>query len=153
MQKLYSDEMCNLQVVRGIRKFTPNGVEFEDGGTEGFDTVILATGYRSNVASWLKVDDLQYILLNLHCFECCIGYFLCYCSLFQEEDFISEKDGNSANTFPKGWKGDNGIYSVGFSRQGLLGTSIDARRVAEDIMGQWKSCELRQQLPCRMLTI
>lgn len=49
--------MCNLQVVRGIKKFTPNGVEFEGGRTEEFDTVILATGYRSNVASWLKVDD------------------------------------------------------------------------------------------------
>lgn len=49
--------MCNLQVVRGIKNFTRNGVEFEGGGTEGFDTVILATGYRSNVASWLKVYD------------------------------------------------------------------------------------------------
>lgn len=131
--------MCNLQVVRGIKKFTPKGVEFEDGVTEGFDTVILATGYRSNVASWLKVYDYEHILLHLHCFESCIGLKkVCYCSLFQEEDFISEKDGNSANTFPKGWKGENGIYSVGFSRQGLLGISIDARRVAEDIVGQWK---------------
>ncbi|KAL1815467.1 hypothetical protein ACET3Z_018041 [Daucus carota] len=99
-----------IKVVRGIKKFIPNGVEFEGGRTEGFDTVILATGYRSNVASWLK-----------------------------EEDFISGKDGNSENTFPKGWKGENGIYSVGFSRQGLLGISIDAQRVAEDIVGQWKS--------------
>ncbi|KAK1378148.1 hypothetical protein POM88_024892 [Heracleum sosnowskyi] len=56
-----------------------------------------------------------------------------------EEDFIGEKDGNSGNTFSKGWKGENGIYSVGFSQQGLLGISIGARRVVEDLMGQWKS--------------
>lgn len=36
-------------------------VEFVDGRTEKFDAIILATGYKSNVPSWLKV-----ILQMLH---------------------------------------------------------------------------------------
>lgn len=34
---------------------TSNGACFEDGQTEEFDTIVLATGYRSNVPQWLKV--------------------------------------------------------------------------------------------------
>lgn len=30
-------------------------VEFVDGRIEKFDAIILATGYKSNVPSWLKV--------------------------------------------------------------------------------------------------
>jgi indole-3-pyruvate monooxygenase len=30
-------------------------VEFADGTVENFDAIILATGYKSNVPSWLKV--------------------------------------------------------------------------------------------------
>lgn len=48
-------------------------------------------------------------------------------------------DGNWTNPFPKNWKGENGVYSVGFSRQDLLGVSADAGRVAEDIARQWRS--------------
>jgi len=32
-----------------------HAVEFVDGRVENFDAIILATGYKSNVPSWLKV--------------------------------------------------------------------------------------------------
>ena len=40
--------------------------------------------------------------------------------------------------FPCSWKGENGLYAVGFTRRGLLGTSSDAVKVAKDISDQWK---------------
>ncbi|KAL5221108.1 hypothetical protein ABZP36_025821 [Zizania latifolia] len=54
----------------------------------------------------------------------------------KEKDFFSEKDG-----FPKksnGWKGQNGLYAVGFSRRGLLGVSMDATKITEDIVQRWR---------------
>jgi indole-3-pyruvate monooxygenase len=42
-------------VVPTINGFTESGVQFVDGHTEDFDAVIFATGYKSNVDSWLKV--------------------------------------------------------------------------------------------------
>ncbi|PSR88035.1 Indole-3-pyruvate monooxygenase [Actinidia chinensis var. chinensis] len=100
----------DIEVVRGIKRFTSRGVEFEDGKADEFETVVLATGYRSNVASWLM-----------------------------EGGFFNRKDGCTKNLFPNNWKGKNGIYSVGFSGRGLLGVSIDSQRIAEDIASQWNS--------------
>jgi lysine/ornithine N-monooxygenase len=41
-------------------------VEFVDGKVENFDAIILATGYRSNVPSWLKVlISFHTLLINL----------------------------------------------------------------------------------------
>ncbi|CAI0420102.1 unnamed protein product [Linum tenue] len=99
-----------IKIVRGIRRFTTNGVEFVDGRVKEFDAAILATGYRSNVTSWLK-----------------------------EENFFNEKDGYPRTPFPNSWKGNNGLYCIGFTKRGLLGTSIDAQKVAEDIARQWNS--------------
>ncbi|KAE8654641.1 Detected protein of unknown function [Hibiscus syriacus] len=76
---------------------------------ERFDAIFLATGYKSNVAQWLK------------------GTYL-----------FSEKDGIPREPFPKVWKGEDGLYAVGFSRRGLLGASSVAQRVAEDIELQWR---------------
>ncbi|KAJ4755828.1 Flavin-containing monooxygenase [Rhynchospora pubera] len=99
-----------IKVVPGINHFTSKGVEFTDGRQEDFDAVILATGYRSNVPSWLK-----------------------------EEDFFDQRDGYPKTQFPNSWKGKNGLYAVGFTRRGLLGTSLEARWIAEDIATQWSS--------------
>ncbi|XP_059670840.1 probable indole-3-pyruvate monooxygenase YUCCA9 [Cornus florida] len=101
---------CEIKVAGGIRRFTTRGAEFLDGKEEEFDSIILATGYRSNAASWLM-----------------------------EDDFFNQKDDYPKSSFPKNWKGENGVYSVGFTRKGLLGVSIDAQRVAEDIARQWYS--------------
>lgn len=37
------------------------------------------------------------------------------------------------------WKGGKGLYAVGFTKKGLVGVSIDARRIADDISRSWKS--------------
>ena len=54
---------------------------------------------------------------------------------------FSEKDGMPRKEFPNGWKGECGLYAVGFTKRGLLGASMDARRIAEDIEVIWKADE------------
>lgn len=63
---------------------------------------------------------------------------------FQDNVLFSKKDGHSKKPFPDGWKGENGLYSVGFAKRGLLGTSMDAERVAEDIELQWNLKDLKK---------
>ncbi|XP_008789578.1 probable indole-3-pyruvate monooxygenase YUCCA5 isoform X1 [Phoenix dactylifera] len=97
-----------IKVVPGIKRFSHGRVELVDGRVVYVDSVILATGYRSNVLSWL-----------------------------QGSDFFS-KDGFPKEPFPNGWKGKSGLYAVGFTRRGLSGVSLDAVRIAEDIGRVWK---------------
>ncbi|KAF3339637.1 putative indole-3-pyruvate monooxygenase YUCCA4 [Carex littledalei] len=97
-----------IKVVGGVKEITKNGAKFIDGSEERFDSVILATGYKSNVPSWLKDGG---------------GLFA--------------KDGMPKTPFPNGWKGEHGLYSVGFTRRGLLGTSMDAMKISKDIHLQW----------------
>lgn len=52
LQKIRSGE---IKVVPGIKRFLPGRVELVNGEELEIDSVILATGYRSNVPSWLKV--------------------------------------------------------------------------------------------------
>lgn len=49
------------------------------------------------------------------------------------------KDGMPQTPFPNGWKGENGLYTVGFTRRGLLGTASDAVRIANDVADQWRT--------------
>ncbi|XP_057430822.1 probable indole-3-pyruvate monooxygenase YUCCA3 [Lotus japonicus] len=97
-----------IKVVPGIRRFFQGKVELVDGKVLQIDSVVLATGYRSNVPSWLK-----------------------------ENDFFSE-DGIPKDPFPNGWKGKAGLYAVGFTRRGLSGASLDAMSVSHDIAKSWK---------------
>ncbi|CBI28073.3 unnamed protein product, partial [Vitis vinifera] len=94
----------NIKVCRGIKQLSCHTAEFVDGRVENFDAIILATGYKSNVTSWLK-----------------------------EGNMFSEKDGLPRKPFPNGWKGECGLYAVGFTKRGLLGASLDARRIAEEL--------------------
>lgn len=48
-------DLWNSQICPGIKRIVSDGAEFIDGRAENFDVVVLATGYRSNVPSWLKV--------------------------------------------------------------------------------------------------
>ncbi|KAL2548388.1 Indole-3-pyruvate monooxygenase YUCCA6 [Forsythia ovata] len=100
----------NIKVCPGIQRVRHLSVEFVNGNTENFDAIILATGYKSNVPSWLK-----------------------------EKEMFSEKDGVPKRAFPNGWKGENGLYAVGFTKRGLMGASMDAKRIAEHIEICWKS--------------
>lgn len=57
----------HIEIVPGIKKFSRGGAEFVNGEAREFDSVILATGYSSNVPSWLKVCDheLELFTINL----------------------------------------------------------------------------------------
>ncbi|KAB2599909.1 indole-3-pyruvate monooxygenase YUCCA3 [Pyrus ussuriensis x Pyrus communis] len=52
LEKIRSGE---VKVVPGIKRFSRGRVELVDGQNLEIDSVVLATGYRSNVPSWLKV--------------------------------------------------------------------------------------------------
>ncbi|CAM6090828.1 unnamed protein product [Calypogeia fissa] len=94
----------HIKVVPRLESLTSTGVRFEDGHTQSFDAVILATGYRSNVPRWLKDDE----------------------NMFARDGFPKPCSRNS-------WKGERGLYAVGLGRKGLLGASFDARHIAQDI--------------------
>ncbi|KAF6166970.1 hypothetical protein GIB67_030663 [Kingdonia uniflora] len=106
-----------IKVMNGVREITKKGAKFVDGTEKEFDSIILATGYKSNVPSWLKCDD------------------------FTEQ-------GMPKTPFPNGWKGGNGLYSVGFTRRGLLGTSSDAMKIAADISEQWRTSQEPKSTCC-----
>ncbi|KAL4603364.1 hypothetical protein ACB092_10G119000 [Castanea dentata] len=99
----------DIKVLPSIKRLKRHAVEFVDGKIENFEAIILATGYRSNVPSWLK-----------------------------EGQMFSKKDGLPRRAFPNGWKGECGLYAVGFTKRGILGASMDAKRIAEDIERYWK---------------
>jgi cation diffusion facilitator CzcD-associated flavoprotein CzcO len=46
-----------VQVRPGIERFTEQGVVFTDGWSDPFDAVVLATGYRPDVQSWLEAGE------------------------------------------------------------------------------------------------
>ncbi|KAG2641671.1 probable indole-3-pyruvate monooxygenase YUCCA9 isoform X2 [Panicum virgatum] len=98
----------DIEVVPGIKRFFRRGAELVDGRRVAADAVILATGYHSNVPQWLKGSDF-----------------------FTQE-------GYPRVPFPDGWKGESGLYSVGFTRRGLSGVSSDAVKVAQDIAMAWE---------------
>ncbi|KAH6770254.1 YUCCA 3 [Perilla frutescens var. hirtella] len=97
----------HIKTVPAINKFLHHGVELVNGEILPIHSVILATGYTSNVPTWLK-----------------------------ESEFFS-KDGFPRSPFPNGWKGKDGLYAVGFTRRGLSGASTDAVKVAQDIGEIW----------------
>ncbi|XP_058728603.1 probable indole-3-pyruvate monooxygenase YUCCA4 [Vicia villosa] len=101
----------NIKVMEGVKEITKSGAKFMDGQEKEFDAIILATGYKSNVPSWLKGSD------------------------------FFTKDGMPKTPFPHGWKGEQGLYTVGFTKRGLHGTYFDAIKISEDITNQWKTIE------------
>ncbi|XP_059281751.1 LOW QUALITY PROTEIN: probable indole-3-pyruvate monooxygenase YUCCA11 [Lycium ferocissimum] len=93
-----------IKVLPSIRKIEKNYVKLTDGKRKQFDALVFATGYKSTVTKWLKDDGL----------------------LFNE-------NGKPKKGSPCHWKGEKGIYCVGFASLGLFGISSDAKNVAEDI--------------------
>ncbi|CAH9090429.1 unnamed protein product [Cuscuta epithymum] len=94
----------HIKVYPAIQRLRHHKVEFVNGREEHFDAIILATGYKSNVPYWLK-----------------------------EREMFSQTDGFPKRPFPNGWKGECGLYAVGFNKRGLLGASLDAKNIAQDI--------------------
>ncbi|KAF3778866.1 Indole-3-pyruvate monooxygenase [Nymphaea thermarum] len=54
-------------------------------------------------------------------------------------DMFSEKDGLPRRPFSEGWKGENGLHAMGFTKRGILGACMDATRIAQDIDYSWKA--------------
>ncbi|CAN0897758.1 Probable indole-3-pyruvate monooxygenase YUCCA8 [Linum grandiflorum] len=98
----------SIKVVPGIKRFGQGTVELVNGETLEIDSVVMATGYRSNVPYWL-----------------------------QESELFS-KNGFPKAPFPHGWKGKSGLYAVGFTKRGLSGAAADAVKIANDIGEVWK---------------
>ncbi|KAJ0810694.1 putative indole-3-pyruvate monooxygenase [Helianthus annuus] len=69
-----------------------------------FDAIVFATGFKSTIRKWLKEDG----------------------GLFNEKGMPKHKS-------PNHWKGENGLYCVGFASAGLFGISNDAKNIANDI--------------------
>ncbi|PWA40172.1 flavin-binding monooxygenase family protein [Artemisia annua] len=105
-------------VEQGVREITRNGVKFMDGQEIAFHSIVLATGYKSNVPFWLKGSD-----------------------------FFTD-DGMPKTPFPNGWKGEKGLYTVGFTRRGLLGTTCDALKIAKDVTDQWRPITCNSKHNC-----
>ncbi|CAO2820686.1 unnamed protein product [Amaranthus hypochondriacus] len=97
-----------IKVMEAVKEITKDGAKFVDGKEREYDSIILATGYKSNVPFWLK--------------DC---------------EFFTD-DGMPKVAFPNGWKGGKGLYTVGFTRRGLLGTASDAVKISQDIADQWR---------------
>ncbi|XP_062158003.1 probable indole-3-pyruvate monooxygenase YUCCA10 [Alnus glutinosa] len=93
-----------IEVVSDIFSINKNNVVFKNGTEKKFDAIVFATGYRSAANKWLK--DYKYGLNG---------------------------EGMPKNSFPGHWKGEKGLYCAGLSRRGLLGVSMDAQAIANDI--------------------
>lgn len=65
--------------------------------------------------------------------------------MLQGSSMFSKVDGFPVKPFPDGWKGENGLYAAGFTKRGILGLSLDAKRIAEDIEKKWKGNDGEKQ--------
>ncbi|GAB2295333.1 Probable indole-3-pyruvate monooxygenase YUCCA3 [Dionaea muscipula] len=98
----------DIKILPDIKGFSRGKVQLVNGETLDIDSVVLSTGYCSNVPSWLKGSE-----------------------------FFSNS-GLPKTPFPNGWKGEHGLYAVGFTMRGISGATEDAIRVAGDIGSIWK---------------
>ncbi|GAB2292400.1 Probable indole-3-pyruvate monooxygenase YUCCA3 [Dionaea muscipula] len=98
----------DIKILPDIKGFSCGKVQLVNGETLDIDSVVLSTGYCSNVPSWLKGSE-----------------------------FFSNS-GLPKTLFPNGWKGEHGLYAVGFTMRGISGATEDAIRVAGDIGSIWK---------------
>ncbi|KAI3695852.1 hypothetical protein L1987_78854 [Smallanthus sonchifolius] len=94
----------DIQVMTNIKEIKGDQVKFTNGRERQFDAIVFATGFRSTVRKWLKDDG----------------------GLFNEVGMPKHKS-------PDHWKGENGLYCVGFASAGLFGISNDAQNIANDI--------------------
>ena len=56
-----------------------------------------------------------------------------------QDNELFSKDGLPHPNLQCNWKGKNGLYSAGFGRKGLVGTSMDAQKIAMDINKIYRS--------------
>ncbi|KAI5084768.1 hypothetical protein GOP47_0000937 [Adiantum capillus-veneris] len=99
-----------IHVKPAIDCISASSVRFIDNNTETYDALILATGYKSNVPSWL--DD--------------------------EDGFFTEQ-GLCRSSSAESWKGKNGLYAAGLSGRGLLRAIQDARVIGDDVKNSYRA--------------
>jgi len=58
-----------------------------------------------------------------------VWFWLCK----QDGGNLFNEDGMRKPSNPSHWKGENGLYCAGFSKNGLFGISNDAQNIADDI--------------------
>ncbi|KAL3827803.1 hypothetical protein ACJIZ3_016605 [Penstemon smallii] len=93
-----------INVFPSINDIRGKCVQFTNDKTKNFDVIVFATGYKTTVRKWLE-----------------------------EGDGLFNKEGLPNKIVPNHWKGENGLYCVGFAKAGLAGVSSDAKAVALDI--------------------
>ncbi|KAF5823254.1 putative indole-3-pyruvate monooxygenase [Helianthus annuus] len=94
----------DIKVMTSIKDIQGDIIKFTNGQERQFDAIVFATGFKSTVRKWLKEDG----------------------GLFNEKGMPKHKS-------PNHWKGENGLYCVGFASAGLFGISNDAKNIANDI--------------------
>ncbi|XP_022030864.1 probable indole-3-pyruvate monooxygenase YUCCA10 [Helianthus annuus] len=94
----------DIKVMTSIKDIQGDIIKFTNGQERQFDAIVFATGFKSTVRKWLKEDG----------------------GLFNEKGMPKHKS-------PNHWKGENGLYCVGFASAGLFGISNDAKNIASDI--------------------
>ncbi|KAF5811146.1 putative indole-3-pyruvate monooxygenase [Helianthus annuus] len=94
----------DIEVMPAIKDIQGDRINFTNDQERQFDAIVFATGFKSTVQKWLKDDG----------------------GLFNEKGMPKYKS-------PNHWKGENGLYCVGFASAGLFGISNDAKNIANDI--------------------
>ncbi|XP_076915802.1 putative indole-3-pyruvate monooxygenase YUCCA10 [Bidens hawaiensis] len=93
-----------IEVMPAIKNIQDDHIKFTSGQERQYDAIVFATGFKSTVHKWLKDDG----------------------GLFNEKGMPKHKG-------PNHWKGEHGLYCVGFANAGLFGISNDAKNIANDI--------------------
>ncbi|CAM6084397.1 unnamed protein product [Calypogeia fissa] len=93
-----------IKVLTGVASFCKKGATFKNEETLHFDTIIMATGYKSNMCTWLEGGE---DLFNV--------------------------SGHPKAAYPGGWKGEKGMFAAGLTRRGLRGSCHDAEEIAAEI--------------------
>lgn len=102
-----------IKVVPGIKRFSYGRVELVDGEVLDIDSVVLATGYRSNVPSWLQVrkNSWKLCLFMLACvqqllrlgnFECAKRLILYLVIVYRKVNFSPRVDSQSSHSHMAG---------------------------------------------------
>ncbi|XP_076938277.1 putative indole-3-pyruvate monooxygenase YUCCA11 [Bidens hawaiensis] len=93
-----------IEVMPAIKDIKDDQIKFTNGQEKQYHAIVFASGFKSTVRKWLKDDG----------------------GLFNEKGMPKHKS-------PNHWKGEYGLYCVGFESVGLFGISNDAKNIANDI--------------------
>ncbi|KAM7275685.1 hypothetical protein ACFE04_017551 [Oxalis oulophora] len=127
-----------IQVLPAITSIRGNDVLFEDGHSHSFDSIIFCTGFKRSTNLWLKYVANPHVirLESMDMIESGTNKITFYSFSLNEkvgDDYLLNEDGLPKPSFPNHWKGINGLYCVGLSRNGFHGAADDALNIANHI--------------------